>query len=59
MTAVGPMGYPCVPKETTYETSQTRHRRHRICQVIASQKFVSEEAVAIMRHGAPATYVSE
>ena len=27
-----------------------RHPRHRICQVVASQKFVSEEAVAILRH---------
>jgi hypothetical protein len=36
-----------------------RHPRHRICQVVASQKFVSEEAVAISRHSAHATYVSE
>ena len=36
-----------------------RDPRHRICQVVASQKFVSEEAVAILRHSAHATYVSE
>ena len=35
-----------------------RDPRHRICQVVASQKFVSEEAVAILRHSAHATYVS-
>jgi hypothetical protein len=35
---------------TTYETSQTSTRRVGMCQVGASRKFVSEEAVAILRH---------
>jgi hypothetical protein len=34
-----------------------RHPGHRICQVVASQKFVSEEAVAILRHCPHATSV--
>ncbi len=37
-------------KETTYETCQTSTRRVGMCQVGASRKFVSEEAVAILRH---------
>ena len=36
-----------------------RHPRRRFCQVVASQKFVSEEPIAILRHSAHATYVSE
>src|SRR4029079_43258 len=35
------------------------HPRRRFCQVVASQKFVSEEPIAILRHSADATYVSE
>ena len=33
--------------QSTYETSQTSTRRVGMCQVGASRKFVSEEAVAI------------
>lgn len=44
-------------KETTYETSQTSTRRVGMCQVGASRKFVSEEAVAILRHRVFAIHV--
>jgi hypothetical protein len=32
--------------QTTFETSQTGHPGNRICQVVASQNFVSEDVVA-------------
>ena len=35
-----------VLKQTTFETSQTGHPGNRICQVVASQNFVSEDVVA-------------
>ena len=31
MTAVGPMSYPGVPKETRYEGLKTRYRKHCEC----------------------------
>jgi hypothetical protein len=47
-----------VLKQTTYETSQTGDPARRICQVVASQKFVSEEVaqycdIALVRHTFP------
>jgi len=44
-------------KQTTYETSQTSTRRVGMCQVGASRKFVSEAAVAILRHRVFAIHV--
>ena len=58
MTAVGPEDYPRVSKDHIRDVPD-RHPRHWICQIVASQKFVSEEAAAILRHSAHATYVSE
>jgi hypothetical protein len=43
--------------KTTYETFQTSTRRVGMCQVGASRKFVSEEAVAILRHRVSAIHV--
>jgi len=40
-----------------YETSQTSTRRDGMCQVGASREFVSEEAVAILRHRVFAIHV--
>ena len=43
MTAVGREHAQLVLKQTTFETSQTGHPGNRICQVVASQNFVSED----------------
>lgn len=38
--------YDLALKDPTFETSQTGHPWNRICQVVASQNFVSEDVVA-------------
>ena len=43
---------PLASRKTAFETSRTGYPVLGFSQVAASQKFVSEEAVALMRHSA-------
>jgi hypothetical protein len=57
ITAVSWKPRELVSEQTAYETSHTSTRRGGMCQVGASRKFVSEEAVAILRHRVFAKHV--